>query len=121
MLDRNRGDFSMDGQITQEAKKRLDQLFESYSIIAEDTFVFLCDMQYDYSRWSKALVENFDLPSEYMYRAGEIWEEHIHPEDRKAYREGLDAIFRGGRQDTICSIVQGGRTAHMICAPAAGS
>ena len=82
-------------KITDEAKRRLDSLFESYSIIAEDTYVFLCDMRYDYSRWSKSLVESFGLPSEYMYGAGFIWEEHIHPEDRQAYHEGVDAIFSG--------------------------
>ena len=88
----------MNDQITEEAKSRLDKLFESYAIIAEDTYVYLCDMRYDYSRWSKALVDTFDLPSEYMYNAGGIWEEHIHPEDRKAYRDGLDAIFSGGQE-----------------------
>ena len=81
--------------ITEEAKRRLDSLFESYSIIADDIYVFLCDMRYDYSRWSKSLVETFGLPSEYMYGAGAIWEKHIHPEDRQAYRNGIDAIFSG--------------------------
>lgn len=82
-------------KIPEEALKNLDSLFESYAIIAEDTYVFLCDMRYDYSRWSKALVESFGLPSEYMYSAGTIWEEHIHPEDRQAYKEGVEAIFAG--------------------------
>lgn len=84
-----------DQKITPQAKLQLDSLFESYSLIADDTYVFLCDMTYDYSRWSKELVEAFGLPSEYMYSAGRIWEEHIHPEDRRAYREGVDAIFSG--------------------------
>lgn len=85
----------MDQKITPKAKRQLDSLFESYSLIADDTYVFLCDMNYDYSRWSKELVETFGLPSEYMYSAGRIWEEHIHPEDRRAYREGVDAVFSG--------------------------
>ncbi|MBR4343749.1 MAG: EAL domain-containing protein [Lachnospiraceae bacterium] len=76
-------------------RKRLDSVFEAFSIVAEDTHVFICDMRYDYSRWSKSLVETFGLPSEYMYSAGTIWEEHIHPDDRKAYKEGIDAIFNG--------------------------
>ncbi len=86
-----------DQNITEEAKRRLDSLFEAFSIVSEDTHVFLCDMKYDYSRWSKNLVETFALPSEYMYEAGLIWEEHIHPEDRKAYHEGVEAIFAGKR------------------------
>ena len=79
----------------EKAKQRLDSVFEAFSIIADDTYVFICDMSYDYSRWSKTLVETFGLPSEYMYRAGEIWEEYIHPDDRQAYRKGIAAIFNG--------------------------
>ena len=82
-------------KIPEEAIRKLDSLFESYCIVAEDIHVFLCDMRYDYSRWSKELVESFGLPSEYMYNAGYIWEQHIHPEDRQAYRDGVDAIFSG--------------------------
>ena len=82
-------------RIIEKAKRKLDSLFESYAMIAEDRYVFLCDMRYDYSRWSKALVDDFGLPSEYMYGAGEIWEEHIHPEDRGGYRFQLDNIFAG--------------------------
>ncbi|MCR5467691.1 MAG: EAL domain-containing protein [Lachnospiraceae bacterium] len=85
----------MDQKFPEEAKRRLDSLFESYAIIAENTYVYLCDMRYNYSRWSKALVKAFDLPSEYMYDAGLIWEEHIHPEDREAYHRGLDDVFSG--------------------------
>ena len=82
-------------KITQEAKKRLDSLFDAFSITADNMHVFLCDMRYDYSRWSKELVDAFRLPSEYMYAAGLIWEEYIHPEDRQVYRKGIDAIFKG--------------------------
>lgn len=85
----------VENRITEDAKKRLDSLFESYSIIADDTFVFICDMKYDFSRWSKNLVESFGLPSEYMYGAGDIWEGYIHEDDRQAYHEGMDAIFAG--------------------------
>ena len=86
-----------DLKITPQAKRKLDSLFESYSLIADDTYVFLCDMKYDYSRWSKELVDAFGLPSEYMYSAGWIWEEHIHPEDRRAYHEAVEEIFAGKR------------------------
>ena len=85
-------------RIIEKAKRKLDSLFESYAMIAEDKYVFLCDMRYDYSRWSKALIDDFGMPSEYMYGAGEIWMERIHPEDRQGYREKLDEIFSGKGQ-----------------------
>lgn len=82
-------------------KERLDSLFDALSIIGEDTYVYLCDMYYDYSRWSKSLVQEFGLPSEYMENAGMIWEEHIHPDDRQTYHDGIDDIFnqRSGGHD----------------------
>ncbi len=86
-----------DTRITEVAKERLDSIFESYSIIADDLDVFVCDMQFNYSRWAKELVDTFGLPSEYMYDAGLIWEEHIHPDDRAEYRKGIDAIFLGSQ------------------------
>ncbi len=81
--------------IPPERKAKLDGLFEAFSIVADDTYVYLCDMKYDYSRWSKTLVDEFGLPGEYMYQAGGIWEEHIHPEDKKVFHDGIDSIFSG--------------------------
>ena len=85
----------MNTMIPEERKRRLDSMFEAFSIVAEGTYVFLCDMHLDYSRWSKAAVSTFDLPSEYMFGAGDLWEEHIHPDDRSAYHAGIADIFAG--------------------------
>lgn len=52
-----------DQKITQEDKRKLDALYESYDLIADDIYVFICDMKYDFSRWSRELVETFGLPS----------------------------------------------------------
>ena len=81
--------------IPESRVKKLDSMFEAFSIVAEGTYVYVCDMRYDYSKWSKNAVDAFDLPGEYMYNAGGIWEEHIHPEDRETYHNGIDAIFSG--------------------------
>ena len=81
--------------ITEERRNLLDSLFKSYEVISEGNYVYLCDMKHDYSRWSKSAVDLFGLPSEYMYGAGDIWENRIHPEDREAYHKGIDEIFAG--------------------------
>ena len=81
--------------ISEERRIMLDTLFKSFEIVAEGTYVYLCDMKYDYSRWSKNAVDAYGLPSEYMYGAGDIWENHIHPEDREAYHKGINDIFTG--------------------------
>ena len=80
-------------EISEERKQKLDSMFEALSVISDDSNVYLCDMHYDYSRWSKGLVEEFGMPSEYMYHAGYIWEEHIHPADRQVYHDMIDSVF----------------------------
>ena len=81
--------------ISDERRIMLDALFRSFETVSEGTYVYLCDMKYDFSRWSKAAVDAYGLPSEYMYGAGDIWENQIHPEDRAAYHKGIDEIFTG--------------------------
>ncbi|MBQ3701956.1 MAG: EAL domain-containing protein [Oscillospiraceae bacterium] len=83
------------GVITEERRIMLDTLFRAFKLVSEGTYVFLCDMKYDFSRWSKNAVDTYGLPSEYMYGAGDIWENQIHPEDRAAYHKGIDEIFSG--------------------------
>lgn len=84
--------------IPTEMRKRLDSLFEGLSVVAEGAFVYLCSMKYDFSRWSKSAVELYGLPSEYMYGAGKIWEERIHPDDRETYRTSIQLIFEGSHE-----------------------
>ena len=85
-------------EIPEDAKRRLDSLFEAFAIVAEGKYVYLCDLDYDYSRWSSSAVDAFGLPDEYMYEAGGIWENYIHPEDRDAYRISIKEIFSGQSQ-----------------------
>ncbi len=82
-------------QIPENRKKKLDDVFKAVSVVSEGTYVYVCDMRYDLSRWSKTAVEAYGLPAEYMYGAGEIWEERIHPDDREVYRLGISDIFAG--------------------------
>ncbi|MBR5109412.1 MAG: EAL domain-containing protein [Clostridia bacterium] len=81
--------------ISEERRTMLDALFRAFDVVSEGTYVYLCDMKYDYSRWSKSAVDTYGLPAEYMYGAGDIWENQIHPEDRAAYHKGIDEIFAG--------------------------
>ncbi len=81
--------------ISEDRRTMLDALYKALDVVSEGTYVYLCDMKYDYSRWSKSAVDTYGLPSEYMYGAGDIWENRIHPDDRKAYHKGIDEIFLG--------------------------
>ena len=81
--------------IPKERSIILDRLFEAFSVISDSSFVFICDLKHDYSRWSKTGVEYFGMPSEYMYHAGDAWTEKIHPDDKATYVQSIDALFSG--------------------------
>lgn len=75
--------------------QKLDAIFDAYSIAADGAYVYVCDIQHDYSRWSRAAVDYFGLPGEYMENAGQIWVEHISPEDREDFITNITDIFEG--------------------------
>ena len=81
--------------ISEDRRSMLDTLYRAFESVAEGSSVFLCDMKYDFSRWAKPAVERYGLPSEYMYGAGDLWENRIHPDDRESYHRGIDEIFSG--------------------------
>jgi PAS domain S-box-containing protein len=85
--------------IPEDRRIMLDTLYRAFKVVSEGNYVFICDMKYDFSRWSKNAVDTFGMPSEYMYGAGDIWENQIHPEDRAAYHKGIDEIFSGVAAD----------------------
>ncbi len=86
-------------EIPEERRKKVDNLFNALEIAGEGAYVYLCDIKYDFSRWSQTAVDLFGLPSKYMYGAGSIWEEHIHPDDRSVYHEGIQSIFAGASSE----------------------
>ncbi len=74
------------------------QVFSAITDTSDRNYVYMCNMQTNVSRWSKNAVDYFGLPGEYMYDAGSIWEQHVHPDDIAVYREQIDDIFSGRSQ-----------------------
>lgn len=85
----------MEKRISEERKNTLDKLYHAFEMVSEGCYIYLCDLKYDYSRWTAEAISYFGLPGEYMYHAGQIWEEHIHPDDQKGYHESIQDIFTG--------------------------
>ena len=88
----------MDTPITDERKRMLDGMFGALYTTSGGGYVFLNDMRYDLSRWSLPLVDDFGMKSEYMYHADLLWQEHIHPDDMKVYRDAVDAVLCGNAE-----------------------
>lgn len=80
----------IDVPIPDERKRLLDGLFGALYTVSGGGYVYLNDMHYDFSRWSLSLVDDFGMRSEYMYHADSFWQEQVHPDDIKIYREAVD-------------------------------
>ena len=78
-----------------DRKRKLNVLYGALFTMAGDGYIYLNDLKYDYSRLSVALADDFNLPSEYMYHPGALWEKHVHPEDLSRYKEVIDSIMFG--------------------------
>ena len=79
--------------IPDERKRLLDAFFGAMCTMSNGGYVYLNDMRYDFSRWSLALVNDFNLDSEYMYHADSIWQNYVHPDDVETYRNAVDAVL----------------------------
>ncbi len=72
--------------------------FTAFASTSERSYIYLCNMNTGVSRWSPAAVQYFGLPDEYMFEAGKIWEDCIHPQDRQMYHDNIEAVFAGRTQ-----------------------
>lgn len=89
---------TLEKTIPEERKRLLDGFFGAMVTIAGESYVYLNDMHYDYSRWSLPLVTDFALESEYMYHADKIWMDYVHPDDLQAYKDAVDAVLCGNAE-----------------------
>ena len=76
-------------------KAKIDSLYEAFSVLANGAYTYVTDMRTDWTRWSKEAVRYFGLPDEYMQGVAYAWMEHIHPDDRAAYKENIDKVMNG--------------------------
>ena len=82
-------------EISNSRRNTLDELYRAFEVVADGAYLYVCDLKHDYSRWSEEAVQYFGLPDAYMLHAGQIWEEHIHPDDQQSYHESIVAVFSG--------------------------
>ncbi len=73
-------------------------LFRGLSKTADNVYLFINDMQANYSVWSDNAVEYFGLPKNYEYNLGEFWVSRVHPDDREGYEADLAALFGGKKK-----------------------
>ncbi len=79
----------------KNSSKRLDNMFDALSIASEGSYVYVCDIKNNISRWSDTAVNYYGLPNRYITDTDEVWLEHIHPEDLENYTKSIRGVFSG--------------------------
>lgn len=98
---------SEDGEINGNAQPQemeldtaflTDRMFSAFSATSDTTYIYMCNLQTNVSRWSKTAVDYFGLPGEYMYDAGNVWLGFVHPDDRDTYSKDVAAVLAGRKR-----------------------
>lgn len=92
---------SAENPAVQPADTKLDtsflteRVFSAFSATSDTTYIYMCNLNTNVSRWSRTAVDYFGLPGEYMYDAGSIWMGFVHPDDREAYAKDVEDVLSG--------------------------
>lgn len=81
----------------QGAYENIAKIYDTFAVTSKSRYVYVYDIENDMARWSENAVTYFGLPGEYVYKAAQVWEVHVHPEDRESYRDHLKTAFEGKR------------------------
>lgn len=77
-------------------------LFEALSSSSDRVFLYISDMKTGHSRWSKAAVDFFGIPNEYMDDVNQIWIPKIHADDVEAYMSDMLKLSSGESSEHNC-------------------
>ncbi|MCH5267955.1 MAG: GGDEF and EAL domain-containing protein [Lachnospiraceae bacterium] len=98
-----------------------NELFEAFASASDNVLIYVCDVAVDVSRWSKAAVEYFGLDSEYIERAGDVWAEHVHPDDLEMYLDDINSVFAGTKNRHDCQYRARNRMGEYVWVECKGS
>lgn len=98
MLSSTSGEITGLARITEtelDTSNLTDRVFSAFSATSDTTYIYICNLSTNVSRWSRTAVDYFGLPGEYMFDAGNIWLGFIHPDDREVYAKDVEAVLAG--------------------------
>ena len=70
-------------------------IFDALSQTSDNMYIYIADLERDFSRWSKPSVDYFNLPGEFIENTSKEWVQHIHPADQHIFLEDIGRIFEG--------------------------
>lgn len=77
-------------------------LYKAFARASDRVYIYAMDFKTGSARWSKSIVDYFNLPGEYMEEPSKIWGAKIHPDDRDAYFEDIESVLSGKTNHHSC-------------------
>ncbi len=71
------------------------EIFQLFSDNSYGKYVYIENIKTGYSFWSQEAVDYFGLPNAIMKDAGDIWTEHIAPQDKETFMKELSDVMEG--------------------------
>lgn len=96
-------------------------LFDAFANASENTFIYVADLKSGECRWSKQAVEFWGLEGEYFTNATDKWLEHVHPDDRKMFRDDITPVTQGKFDQHSCQYRAKNRDGEYIWVECKGS
>ena len=81
----------------QGAYETIGKIYDTFAVTSKSRYVYVYDIERNVARWSENAVKYFGLSGEFIHKADQVWEAHIHPEDRETYREHLEVAYTGNK------------------------
>lgn len=88
----------MEIQMDPQYKQILDDVFDAFTMLSSGGFVSLMHVEGGFTRYSRAAVELFGLPGEYIPNGAMDWNDYLHPEDRRRYMDVMIPLLEGKTQ-----------------------
>ncbi|MDO4188360.1 MAG: GGDEF and EAL domain-containing protein [Lachnospiraceae bacterium] len=79
-----------------------NELFDALAGSSDRVFLYMGDLFNGGARWSKAAVDFFGMPDEYIEDVNAIWVPKIHPDDVEAYMSDLIRMEKGESDEHNC-------------------
>lgn len=74
------------------------RVFDALATTTKKRYVYLMNIQTQVSRWSANAIKDFDLPGEYMFDAGTLWKNLLHPDDREVFVKDIQDVLSGKKE-----------------------
>ncbi len=74
-------------------------IFDALSQTSDNMYIYIADLERDFSRWSKPSVDYFNLPGEFIENTAKEWVQHISILQTSIFFWRISVVFLRGKSN----------------------